>query len=188
MPTAPSPTTRTRRQARSSPPAPRWRHWLLLGLFFGLGHGLTQRLLGVRWQDNSNRPPAFRATPRSGGISLDELRQRHGDQTKALVADLDSLAREKREQQQKLEAAKREETARLSAAQQEEKDRLESERRRLDAFNRPPEPAASPPGQQQGALPVTPATPELPPPDPFAGEPAPTPPIQPSAEAPPSQP
>ena len=53
MATAPSPTTRTRRQARLAPPEPRWRRWLLLGLFFGLGHGLTQRLMEVRWQEDA---------------------------------------------------------------------------------------------------------------------------------------
>jgi len=188
MATAPSPTTRTRRQARLAPPAPRWRRWLLLGLFFGLGHGLTQRLMEVRWQENSNRPPAFRAKSPSGGTSLEELRRRQGDQTKPLAADLDTLAREKRDQQQKQEAAKREEAARLNAAQQEEKERLDSERRRLEEFNRPPEPAASAPDRQQDSLPVTPPTPELPPPEPFGGEQAPPPMTQPSGEAPPSQP
>ena len=189
MATAPSPTPRTRRQARLAPPEPRWRRWLLLGLFFGLGHGLTQRLLEVRWQEDSNRPPAFRAKSPPGGTSLEDLRRRQGDQSKSLAADLDTLAREKRDQQQKQEAAKREEAARLNAAQQEEKERLDSERRRLEEFNRPAESDPSaPPVRQQDSLPFTPPTPELPPPEPFAGEQAPPPASQPSGEAPPSQP
>lgn len=188
MATAPSPSTRSRRQTRPAPPAPRWRRWLVLGLLFGLGHGLTQRLLEVRWGDDSNRPPAFRAKAPSGGTSLEELRRRNGDQDKPLTADLETLARQKRNEKQKQEAAKRDEAARLKAAQQEDKDRLESDRRRLEEFNSPPEPAASAPVHQEQTQPSTPPTPELPPPEPFAAEPPPAPPSRPPAEAAPSQP
>jgi hypothetical protein len=143
-----------------------------LGLLFGLGYGFTQRLLDLRWQENSNRPPAFRAKDPDGGVSLEELRVRHGEKSKALLADLETLAREKREDQQKNEAAKQEEAARLEAAQRAEKERLDSERRRLEAFNASPEPASpepasSEPVRRDDPLLQTPPTPELPPPEPY---------------------
>jgi hypothetical protein len=189
MATAPSPTTGSRRQVRPAPPPPRWRRWLLLGVCFGLGYGLTQRLLALRWEDDSSRPPAFRAKAPSGGLSLERLRRQHGaDPTQPLTADLDTLAREKRAEQEKKEAAKREEAARLKAAQQEERDGLESERRRLEELNPPADPAASEPIQQQDSPLLTPPSPTLPPPAPATGQPAPTPPSQPAAEATPSQP
>lgn len=171
MAPAPSPTTRSRRPARQAKATPRWRRWLLIGLFFGIGHGLTQRLMEVRWGEGSNRPPAFRAKAPSGGTSLEELRRQHGQKAKPLIADLDTLAREKREETEKQAAAKREEEARQKASLQQEKDRMESERRRLEAFNSPTEPDLAEPPRQEVAVPTTPPTPELPPPEPFAAEP-----------------
>ncbi|MEB3318783.1 MAG: hypothetical protein VKO39_11670 [Cyanobacteriota bacterium] len=189
MATAPSPTSASRRQARPAPSPPRWRRWLFLGVCFGLGYGLTQRLLDVRWEDDSNRPPAFRTKAPAGGLSLEQLRRQHGaEPTKPLAADLDTLAREKRVEEQKQAAAKREEAARLKAAQQQETEDLENERRRLEELNRPVEPAASEPIQPQDAPLLTPPSPTLPPPEPATGQPTPTPPSQPAAEAPTSQP
>ena len=189
MATAPSPQTRSRRQARSaSAAAPRWRRWLLLGLFFGLGHGLTQRVLEMSWGEGSDRPPAFRAMPPSGGATLEQLRQQHGEKAKPLTADLEALARQKREEQDKAEAAKREEAARQKAALQQEKDRLQSEGRRVEEFNAPPEPAGAEPIRQENTFPATPPTPQLPPPEPFAAEPLPPSPSQAPTGAAPSQP
>jgi hypothetical protein len=184
MAPAPSSTNRPRRQARLAPPAPRWRRWLLLGLLFGLGYGLTQRLLALRWEDDGSRPPAFRAKAPSGGTSLEELRRRHGDQARPLTADLETLARQKQEEQKKKEAARREESARLEAAKQEEKTRLENERRRLEELNRPPEPEASEPIRQPDPMLSTPPTPELPPPVPSAPEPTPQPSLAPPTDQP----
>lgn len=180
MATAPSPTNRPRRQARPPRPLPRWRRWFLLGLLFGLGYGLTQRLLEVPWGEDSSRAPAFRAKSPSGGLSLEELRRQQADKDQPLPADLDTLARRKREEQQKQEAAKREEAERLKAAQQEEKDRLESDRRRLDSFDDSPATPTGDPLGQENAPPPTPTAPELPPPDPFAME-SPPPPSPPAA-------
>ncbi|MFN9546105.1 MAG: hypothetical protein ACK6AD_03400 [Cyanobacteriota bacterium] len=192
MATASSPNTRSRRQQdRPADAMPRWGRWLLLGLFFGLGHGLTQRLLEVRWGEDSTRPPAFRAKAPADGLSLEELRRRHPDQAKPLTADLDLLARQKREARQKQELAKREEAARQKAALQEEHDRVDSDRTRLEEFNRTPEPATSEAIQQDNGLPSTPPAPELPPPEspePSAAEPPPALPSQTAAPATPSQP
>lgn len=171
MAPAPSPTTRSRRQARLARATPRWRRWLLIGLFFGIGHGLTQRLMEVRWGEDSNRPPAFRAKAPSGGTSLEELRRQHGQQAKPLTADLETLARAKREEKEKQATAKKEEEARQKAALQREKDRVESEQRRMEAFDSPTEPPMSEPLGREESVPTTPPTPELPPPEPFAVEP-----------------
>jgi hypothetical protein len=175
MAPAPSSTNRPRRQARLAPPTPRWRRWLLLGLLFGLGYGLTQRFLDLRWEEDGSRPPAFRSKATSGGTTLEELRRRHGNQARPLTADLEALAREKQEEQKKKEAARREEAARLKAAKEEEKTSLDSERRRLEEINRPPEPEAPEPSRQPDALLSTPPTPELPPPEPSTPEPTPQP-------------
>ncbi len=188
MATAPSSPTRSRRQVRPAPPPPSWRRWLLLGLLFGLGYGFTQRLLDLRWQEDSTRPPAFRTKAPSGGVSLEELRRRNGDKSMTLTADLETLARDKRAAQEKQEAAKREEAARLEEAQRAEKERLESERRRLEALNAPQEPAVSEPVRRDDPLLLTPPTPELPPPEPFNTQPEGSPQSRPSAEATPSQP
>jgi hypothetical protein len=184
MAPAPSSSNRPRRQARPAPPPSRWQRWLMLGLLFGLGYGLTQRLLALRWEEDGSRPPAFRAKAPSGGTSLEDLRRQHGDKDEPLTADLETLARQKQEEQKKKEAARREEAARMEAAQREEKKRLESERRRLEELNRPPEPAAPAPVRQEDSLLLTPPTPELPPPEMSLPEPDP----QPSAEPPTVQP
>jgi hypothetical protein len=119
-----------------------------------------------------------RGTPRStpakapsGGTSLEELRRQHGQQAKPLMADLETLARAKREQIEKQATAKKEEEARQKAALQREKDRVESERRRLEAFDSPTDPPVFEPLGREESLPTTPPTPELPPPEPFAAEP-----------------
>jgi hypothetical protein len=184
MAPAPSSSNRPRRQARLAPPTPRWRHWLLLGLLFGLGYGLTQRLLALRWEEDGSRPPAFRAKAPTGGTTLEELRRRHGDQGKPLTADLEALARQKQEEEKKKDAARREEASRVEAAQREEQTRLESERRRLEELNRSPEPAEPEPIRPSISSPSTPSAPELPPPEPFAPEPVP----QPTTEPPTGQP
>lgn len=186
MATAPSPTNRPRRQARPPRPLPRWRRWLLLGLLFGLGYGLTQRLLEVPWGEDSSKPPAFRAKPPSGGLSLEELRKQQAGKDQPLPADLEALGRRKREEQQKQEAARREEAERQKAALQEEKNRLENDRRRLESFDSKPDTPTLDPLREEGALPPTPTAPDLPPPDPFAMEspPPPSTPARPEGGAP----
>ncbi|MEB3334022.1 MAG: hypothetical protein VKP70_03460 [Cyanobacteriota bacterium] len=182
MATAPAPTNRPRRQARPPKPLPRWRRWLLLGLLFGLGHGLTQRLLEMPWGEDSSRAPAFRPKPPSGGPSLEDLRKRHAAaKNQPLTADLEALGRQKREEQQKLEAAKREQAERQKAALREEKERLERDRRQLESFDSGTDTPTPEPLRQEPKAPPTPSAPELPPPDPFALE-SPAPPTPPAGE------
>ena len=157
MATAPPPTTRPR-PARRAASGPRWRRWLLLGLFFGLGYGLTQRLLEVRWGEGSTRAPAFKPKSTPSGTPLGELRQQKGDNSQPLAADLEKLARQQREEKEKQEALKQEQTQRQNAAIEEEKKSLESGRRRLEEMGNSQEPLTPEP--------TTPEVPQLPPPTP----------------------
>lgn len=184
MATAPSPASRSRRPVQPAATPPRWRRWLVLGLAFGLGHGLTQRLLDVNWEEGSRRPPVFRgASP--PGTSLEELRRQSGDKDKPLLTDLEALSREKQEAKENVEAAKREAAERQKASLQEEKDRLDSERQRLQEIENTPEIPADEPAGPRGTPPATPTAPELPPPVPSDVEaPAPPPSQTPAGGAP----
>jgi hypothetical protein len=175
MATAPPPSTRPRQVRRTAPPpAPRWRRWLLLGLFFGLGYGLTQRLLEVRWGEGTTRTPSFQPKATPAGTPLEELRRQTGENTKPLPTDLEELARKQREEKEKAKAAKQEASEREATANEAEKNRLESERRRLEESTlEPSNPSVS-----------TPMAPDLPPPTPVPLMPPPPPPSQPSTEAP----
>jgi hypothetical protein len=156
MATAPPSTTRPR-PARRAASAPRWRRWLLLGLFFGLGYGLTHRLLEVPWGEGSSKAPTFKPKSTPSGTPLGELRQQKGDESKPLAADLEDLARQQREEKKKQEALD-EQTQRQDTAIEEEKKRLEADRLRLEEMGssqEPPTPEAT-----------TPEVPQLPPPTP----------------------
>lgn len=175
MATAPPPSTRPRQVRRTAPtPVPRWRRWLMLGLFFGLGYGLTQRLLEVRWGEGTTRAPAFQPKATPAGMPLEELRRQKGESAKPLPTDLEELARKQREEKEKAEAAKQEASDQEDAANEEEKNRLESERRRLEeSALEPSNPSVS-----------TPVAPDLPPPTQVPLMPPSPPPSQPSTEAP----
>jgi hypothetical protein len=170
MAAAPSPSTRSRRQLRRVDPPPRWRRWLALGLFFGLGYGMTQRLLEVRWGEGGSRTPAFRAKPPAGGTSLEELRRRNGSSNQPLTADLDTLARQRRED------AAREERERQKAANAQEAPSPEDRRQRLDALDNAEEPAPPVTTGENDAPPPTPSEPDNSPPVPFSMEEPPSPP------------
>ncbi len=140
-----------------NPPAPRspgtgrpriegsngpWWRWLVLGLCFSLGYGLTQRL------GRSGPPsaamgavPSF-AAQESPGTRLAELQKRFGAEGHSLLGDLDQLVQERRQ-----EAIRREEESRKAAQEQlnqQTKDAADSqaERIRLEALNHGPDPAA----------------------------------------------
>jgi hypothetical protein len=170
MATAPSPATRSRRQPRRVDPPPRWRRWLVLGLFFGLGYGMTQRLLEVRWGEGGSRTPAFRAKPPVGGTTLEELRRRNGSATQPLTADLDTLARQKRE------AAARAELERQKAAKAREEPSPEDRRQRLDALDNAEEPAPPATAGEADAPPPAPSEPDISPSVPFSMDEPPSPP------------
>lgn len=67
-----------------------WRRPLLVGLCFGLGYGLTQRLLDLRLPAFVQWGQSFDVRP-APGTSLDSLRQRFGDEQQSLRGQFDLL-------------------------------------------------------------------------------------------------
>lgn len=149
--------------ARSSAPAatvlPRhlWRTPLLMGICFGLGYGITNRLLALQWPGFVQLGQSFDARP-FPGTRLDSLRQRFGAEGQAIRGDLDLI---------ELDAQNRkaDEQARLQA---------EQENKRLEVPEQPLDPApadeATAPAPE---APAAPAAPLLPPPSPPRSAPSP---------------
>ena len=120
------------------PPLPPslWRTPLLVGLCFGLGYGITNRLLDLSWNGFVRLGNSFNLRPLPG-TSLESLRQRYGAEGLPIRADLDRGERE-------AQARKAEQLARQQA---------ELERQRLQQA----EPGMDPSGEPAGE-----PTPELP--------------------------
>lgn len=152
--------------------ARRWKRWLLLGACFGLGYGLTQRLLSLRVDTTWNGRQRFEVKP-FPGTELDSLRRRFGDASMEIRGDLDLLELER---QQKREAAAI------------EKRRNEMEQRERERQQAPPEESAPPPAADAAVeRPPAPESPLLPPlsePDPLPPEPLPPPPGAPPSPTP----
>ena len=132
----------------TAPPRRLWRTPLVVGICFGLGYGLTNRLLALQWPGFVQLGQSFDVRP-FPGTSLESLRQRFGAEGQAIGADLDLI---------ELEAQNRkaEEQARLQAEQ--ELKRLEAPELPLDAAA--PADEASAPAPE---APAAPAAPPLPP-------------------------
>lgn len=120
-----------------------WQVWLLFGVCFGIGHGLTQRLIELRPGEAMGGRQSFavKAFPGSG---LERLRNGHGAQNRTLRADLDALEDERLKQKEAQELERRQ--ADLERRDQEERERREqdNERLRLEELQSPPAPAADP--------------------------------------------
>ncbi|MCS5697744.1 hypothetical protein NZK32_01610 [Cyanobium sp. FGCU-52] len=120
-----------------------WPVWLLLGVCFGIGHGLTQRLIDLRPGEATGGRQSFgvKAFPGSG---LEGLRTRHRAENRSLRADLDALQDERLKQKEAQELERRQ--ADLERRDQEERERRErdNERLRLEELQRPPAPAPDP--------------------------------------------
>jgi hypothetical protein len=134
-----------------------WKTWLGLGLFVGLGYGLTQRLLLIPLGDGWRGSQNFGVKPFPGN-ELEGLRRRFGVEGQEIRGDLDLLELEAQEKRQKAEIDKRQ-------AEMAERERLEEERRqraadraRLEGL----EEAPTSPEPPAAALPPL-ETPELPP-------------------------
>jgi len=142
--------------------------WLLLGVCFGIGHGLTQRLIELRPGEAMGGRQSFgvKAFPGSG---LEGLRNAPGAQNRSLRADLDALQDERLKQKGAQELEKRQ--ADLERRDQEERERREqeNERLRLEELQRPPAPAPDPtPDPTVNTAPLEPL--EALPPPPSAGQ------------------
>jgi hypothetical protein len=99
-----------------------WRVWLVVGLCFGLGYGLTQRFTTFRRSEGGGTEQRFRAKP-PPGTRLDDLRRRAGEDDKDLRPDLDRLAKDREEEEKKrkeMEERRRELEERESARREEE--------------------------------------------------------------------
>ena len=156
-------------------PAWTWRHWLALGVCFGLGHGITERLLKVRSEDGPAGAQNFSVQP-FPGQSLEALRRRHGGPVLPLRTDLEAIEQDKRHARQKEEDEER--RAELEAEQRADREQRqeqgEGSSTSLDGLNRrdplpetetPPAPElpASPSPEPAAATPQLPTLPEAPP-------------------------
>ena len=115
-----------------------WRVWLVVGLCFGLGYGLTQRFTALQRSEGGGTQQRFRAKP-APGTGLDDLRRRAGEDEGDLRPDLDRLARdreEKEKQRKELEERRKE---------LEERDRARREEEEPEDFPAEPEPAEAEP-------------------------------------------
>lgn len=140
------------RRAQVRPRAPRsWKGWLLIGACFGLGYGITHRLLALRLESGWNDRQRFevKAFP---GTELDSLRRRFGDASMQIRGDLDLLELER---QQKRDAA---------AIEQRRDEMQERERRRQerDSQSQPPPTTVADPNADLPPLPEPPALPPEP--------------------------
>ena len=143
------------------------KRWLLLGLCFGLGYGVTQRLVNIRLETDWTGSQKFEVKP-FPGTELEGLRRRFGEASMEIRGDLDLLELER---QQKREAA---------AVERRREAMEERERRQQDSQEAPQAPAADPAAD-------LPRVPELPSP-PVLPEPEPPPAPAASPEAPPAPP
>jgi len=161
---------------RRTTSSPRWLAWLLVGLCFGLGYGVTHRLLGLRLGGFWERRPGYgvKAPP---GTGLEELRRRSGGPSAPIRADLDRLQKEEAQRREAAEARKRK-------AEAEERRRQQQQKQDDEALSAPaapePEPILAPPP----ALELPPAREAPPPadvltPPPAVGNDPPPPPPQP---------
>ena len=120
-----------------------WIYWMVLGVCFGIGHGITERLIRAQGERGSPAGHQNFGVQSFPGETLEALRRRHGGEPRDVWVDFESLEQEKRNQQDQADAEKR--RAELEDRQQAEdrQAQQEAERARLDALD--------------GAAPSTPA-------------------------------
>ena len=121
-----------------------WWRWLVFGLCFSLGYGLTQRLSRLGSSSGKEVIPSFSAqdTP---GTRLGELQKRFGAEGQSLSGDLDRLAEKRRQERQSQEEESRKATQDQRNQERRDAARREADRARLEALNHGPDPAASSP-------------------------------------------
>jgi len=151
--------------------APRrdWRHWLALGLCFGLGHGIAMRLIRGQAEEGGHAGHQNFGVQAFPGESLEALRRRHGDAPREVWVDFGVLEQEKRNRQEQAEADKQRAEFEDRQHADDRQAQQEAERARLDALDRagPTPPAAS--GTAPLEAPPQPAAPNLEVPAPSTG-------------------
>jgi len=112
-----------------------WIYWLVLGVCFGTGHGITERL--IRAQGEGGAPAGHQnfGVQAFPGETLEALRRRHGGAPRDVWVDFKSLEQEKRNQQDQADAEKQ--RAELEDRQRAENRQAqqEAERARLNSLD-----------------------------------------------------
>ncbi len=166
-PTASS-TQGPQRRRRASAGRRNWRQVLVLGLCFGLGYGLTLRLLDLPMASSWKGVQRF-GVKTFPGTELDSLRKQFGDRGEQIRGDLDLLELERQQQRDAADVKKRQ--AEMTAREQDEQQQQQNQddRQRLEAVQQgqqdhlaplPAEPAREPAPAASPSL----STPALPPP------------------------
>lgn len=106
-----------------------WRIWGLVGLCFGLGYGVSHRLLNLGVEEETGASQRFEVKP-SPGTGLESLRQRFGGEATDIRGDLDLLELEQQQQKEAAEIEKR------RAALEEREER----QRQRETLDRPTDP------------------------------------------------
>ncbi len=126
-----------------------WRIWGIVGLCFGLGYGVSHRLLNLGIEAQTGASQRFEVKP-FPGTGLDSLRQRFGGPATDIRGDLDLIDLEEQQQKEAAEIEKR----RAALEEREARQRqLEAPDRSTDPDRGPsppaiealPPPAPSPP-------------------------------------------
>jgi hypothetical protein len=139
----------SRSQAR--PVRPRgWKGWLFVGACFGLGYGITHRLLALRVEPDWTGRQRFEVKP-FPGTELEALRSRFGDASMQIRGDLDLLELERQQQKD------------ADAIEQRRTEMEERERRRQESASQAEQQSEPPPADPGADLPPLPEPPVLPP-------------------------
>jgi hypothetical protein len=112
-----------------------WIYWLVLGLCFGLGHGIAERL--IRAQGEGDAPAGHQnfGVQAFPGQTLEALRRRYGGAPQAVWVDFESLEQEKRNQQDQADAEKHRAELEDRQRADDRQAQQEAERARLDALD-----------------------------------------------------
>jgi len=158
----PAPSSPSSGPRGSRSPRPRagwsWKTWLLVGLCFGLGYGLTQRLVRFEAVGDPGGVQRFGVKP-PPGTGLDSLRERSGARGHKLPADLDRIEKEGQERREQAEIEKRQVDVEERERRERERAQREEDRIRLETLDRGTEPEAASPIQEPLAAPSVPAPP-----------------------------
>lgn len=124
--------------------------WLFVGACFGLGYGVTQRLMRVNVSGGWQGSQLFGVKP-FPGTGLAGLRERFGAEKMEIRGDLDLLELERQKQEEQKEISRREAEIKRREAEDQERRQREAERIRLEAIER-----QANPGFNDTALPTEP--------------------------------